>query len=476
MKKIYFFIFSYFLFSSLNIPANLLNVYVDYGVFRKNDKQNIVEVYYGFLDTSLTYKKKGDTFFANLSMQINFFLNDSLFDQNNWDVYHEKENITGNLNDEFLLVGQKNFIVPAGKPVKFTLKAIDLNDTTKIMAETFEIENPSFELSTIQTSDVQFAQIIESTDTARFFWQREFLKGKYYVVPNPTREIIGNSPKLYTYFEYYISNNKLNQFLTIEYRLYDLLNNEVYYNFRKVKAKSNAQMDIHGFALDALHSGAYYFEAKIIDSLDNFSYSTRRRKIYILNPDLPPEPIQTYTESVIFSKSKFAILKDDELVKEFEKAKYIATEYEKQLYEELQTTDAKRKFLFSFWRRRNPDTSMIFNQAYEDFLRKIEYSNRFFSVGKAIEGWRTDRGRILIQYGEPTSREFHAREGTNRSYEVWFYAKQQGGLYFYFVDLIGNGNYFLVHSTAPGEVYNETWFTDFVTGTNYERMQKLLLR
>lgn len=472
----YLFIFLYFFLGSQSIPAKFLNVYVDFVVFRKNDKQNIVEIYYGFLDTSLTYKKKGDEFFASLSMQINFFLKDSLFDQNNWEVYHEKENVSSTPNDEFLLVGQKNFLVPAGKPIKFTLKAIDSNDSSKTMVKTFEVENPLFELSKIQTSDVQFAQIIESTDTARFFWQREFLKGKYYVIPNPTCEIIGNSPKLYTYFEYYIPNNKLNQFLTIEYRLYDLFNNEVYYSFRKVKAKSNAQMDINGFALDALHSGAYYFEVKIIDSLDNFSYSTPKRKLYLINPDMPPEPIRTYTEFDIFSKSKFATLKDDELDKEFEKAKYIATEYEKQLYEELQTTEAKRKFLFSFWQRRNPDTSLIFNQAYEDFIRKIEYANRFFSVGKAIEGLRTDRGRILIQYGEPTSREFHSREGTNRSYEVWFYAKQQGGLYFYFVDLIGNGNYILVHSTAAGEVYNETWFTDFVTGTNYERMQKLLLR
>ncbi|MGQ9818410.1 MAG: GWxTD domain-containing protein [Candidatus Kapaibacteriales bacterium] len=474
--KIYFITFFCFLLDLLNLFAAPLNVYVDFAVFRKDDSQNFVEIYYGFLDTSLCYKEKGDAFFANLSMEISFYLNDSLFEQNVWDVYNEKKNLLPNVESEYLLVGQKNFLVPAGKPVKFTIKAIDLNDSLKRMVQTFEIENPIYKLSTIQASDVQIAQIIESIDTAQFLWQREFLKGKYYVIPNPTREIIGKNPKLFTYFEYYIPNNKLYRNLTIEYRIFDLLNNEVYYNYRKVKAKSNAQMDISGFALDALHSGAYFFEVKVIDSLDNSFYSSKRRKVYLINPDMPPEPVQTYTESVLFSKSKFAILKDNELDKEFEMAKYIATEYEKQLYKELLTTDAKKKFLFSFWRRRNPDTAMTFNQAYEDFLRKVEYSNRFFSVGKAIEGWKSDRGRILIQYGEPTSREFYPRQGTNRSYEVWFYAKQQGGLYFYFVDLIGNGNYILVHSTSPGEVFNETWFTDFVTGTNYERMQKLLLR
>lgn len=456
--------------------AKPLNIYVDFAVFRHNEKQNVIEIYYGFLDSSLTYKKKGEVFFANLSMQIDFFANDSLFDQNEWIVFYQRDKKQISSGNEYLLVGQKNFLVPAGIPVKFTLKAVDSNEVSKSSLRTFEVENPVFDLKTLQISGVEFAQFIERTDTSNFIWQREFLKGNYYVIPNPTGEIVGNSPKLFTYFEYYVPESRLNRILTIEYRLFDMLNNEVYYNFRKVKAFAKAQVDINGFALDALPSGAYYFDLKIIDSVDKTLCLASKRKIYLVNPEMPPQPIRAFSESDLFTKSKFSILKEEELDREFDKAKYIANEYEKQLYKELQTTEAKRRFLFSFWRRRNPDTTLVFNQAYDDFNHKIDYANRFFSVGKAIEGWRTDRGRILIQYGQPTSREFHPREGTNRSYEIWFYAKQAGGIFFYFVDLTGNGNYVLVHSTASGEPYNETWYTDFVTGTNFERIQKLLLK
>lgn len=466
------------IFSFFPTRAKPLHIYVDYAVFRKTEQQNIIEIYYGFLDTSFSYVKKGNKYFAQISMQINFYFNDSLYDQSEWIVFHERENKVINSGDEYLLVGQKNFEVPSGVPIRFLIKAIDSNNASNSTILTYEVKNPIFDLRSIQISDVQFAQLIEGADTSSYIWQSEFLKGKYYVVPNPTREIVGNSPKLFSYFEYYIPKSKLNHQLKIEYRIYDLLNNEVYYNFRKVQGsnKGNALMDINGFAIDALPSGAYYFEVKILDSVNNTFCSTARRKFYLINPDMPPQPIKVFSESELFSKSIFSIMKDEELDLEFEKAKYVANEYEKQLYRELQTVDSKRRFLFSFWKRRNPDTSLVYNRAYEDFNEKIEYANRFFSIGNAIEGWKTDRGRILIQYGEPTSREFHPRQGTNRSYEVWFYAKHEGGTYFYFVDLNGNGNFVLVHSNANGEPYNDTWYTDFVTGTNYERMQKLLLR
>lgn len=472
-KVIYITLF--FLLLGFKVYPKPLHIYVDYAVFKKTERENIIEVYYGLIDTSLSYKKTGNKFVGNLSMKLQLFVLDSIVDTYEWQVYYEKQNLQRNPDNENLLVGQKNFVIVSGENPKFVLSCIDDNDTTRKYHKTFDVENPRFEPNRIMLSDIEFAQQIESTDTVQTLSQREFLKGRYYVVPNPTKDIVGSSPRLHIYFEYYGTDEFLNKQISLEYRIYDAIQNEVYYNVKRINLKSRNQFDIMSFALDAMPSGMYFFEVKIVDSLGKVVAVSSRKKFYLFNPDMPSEPIRAFTEAELFEKSIFAVMNDEALDKEFGKAKYIASDYEKKLYKEIQTTDGKRRFLFSFWRRRNPDSTLFFNQAYEDFNRKVEYANRFFSVGRQTEGWKTDRGRILIQYGEPTTREYYPREGPKRSYEIWFYGELQGGAYFYFVDLVGNGNYILVHSTAMGETQNENWYSDFVTGTNTERIQKMLL-
>jgi hypothetical protein len=88
------------------------------------------------------------------------------------------------------------------------------------------------------------------------------------------------------------------------------------------------------------------------------------------------------------------------------------------------------------------------------------------------EGWKTDRGRVLLQYGFPTERNFTPVNGDNHAYETWFYSDVQGGVYFYFVDVKGFGNFILVSSTAHGELRNDNWFDEYVPGYNPDAFQK----
>ncbi|MCX7909124.1 MAG: GWxTD domain-containing protein [Ignavibacteria bacterium] len=450
-------------------------IFVDYCIFNRNEKENVVEIYYGFLDNQLSYHKQGKKFVAELSMEIKFFANDTLYDSYNWTVYYEKDKIDTTNELQNLLVGQKNFVIDKNSKIKFQLDCFDIRDSSNYYRRTFEVENLLFPPNECSISDIQFAQFFEHSDTTNFFWQKEFLKGKFYVIPNPTLEVVGTNPRLYSYFEYYLGSNISIKQVRIEYRIFNNLKEEVLFTFKNAKVAGKSQFDINGFALDALSSGVYFFEVTLLDANGKFLTRSKKKKFYLLNPELPPEPVRRYTEPELFEKSIFATLSDKEADLEFEKAKYIASDYEKELFKSLTTTEAKRRFLFQFWRRRNPDTTLIYNQAYENFVQKVNYANKFFSVGNQVEGWKTDRGRVLIQYGEPTSREFYPREPNKRSYEIWFYSELQGGAFFYFVDLVGNGNFILVHSTAMNEIYNENWYTDFVTGTNSERIQKMFL-
>lgn len=475
LRLFFFILLFFFLFFEQNLFSKSLPVYLDYAIFRKNEKENILEVYYGFIDNKLSYYKQGKKYVVELLIDLKLFENDSLVDSYNWIVYHEKDKLDTAKDVQNLLVGQKNFLIKSSSKVKFEFVCIDSRDSSNRYRKTFDVDNIDFSQNQFNISNIQIAQFIERSDTASVFWQHEFLKSKYYIVPNPTLEIIGSNLRLFTYFEYYINVNPLPKEIKIEYRIYNTIQEEVLYSFRNVKVVNSSQFDINGFALDAISSGTYFFEATIAEKDGRIISRSKRKKFYLLNAELPPEPIRKYTEPELFEKSIFTTLDERSLDLEFEKAKYIASDYEKELYKNLSTVEAKRRFLFQFWSKRNPDSLLVYNKAYDDFNQKINYANRFFSVGNQIEGWKTDRARILIQYGEPTSREYHPREPNKRSYEIWFYSELQGGAYFYFVDIAGNGNYLLVHSTAINEPYNENWYTDFVTGTNTERLQKMFL-
>ena len=74
-----------------------------------------------------------------------------------------------------------------------------------------------------------------------------------------------------------------------------------------------------------------------------------------------------------------------------------------------------------------------------------------------MPGWLTDRGRVLMVYGEPDDVERYINQPNQHPYEVWFYNQRQGGVKFIFADLEGHKNYRLIHSELDGEVYDPNY-------------------
>src|SRR5882724_9554110 len=82
---------------------------------------------------------------------------------------------------------------------------------------------------------------------------------------------------------------------------------------------------------------------------------------------------------------------------------YIISDDERKLFLKLQTNEEREQYIEAFWQRRNPDQDSPENSYKEEHYRRIAYANEHFSSG--IEGWRTDRGRMYIMWGPPTSKE-----------------------------------------------------------------------
>lgn len=99
-----------------------------------------------------------------------------------------------------------------------------------------------------------------------------------------------------------------------------------------------------------------------------------------------------------------------------EEVGYIISDEERKVFKTLQTDDERQTFIENFWLRRDPTPDTEENEFREEHYRRIAYANDRFASG--IPGWKTDRGRIYIEYGPADEIDSHPSGGTyERPYE-----------------------------------------------------------
>jgi GWxTD domain-containing protein len=154
---------------------------------------------------------------------------------------------------------------------------------------------------------------------------------------------------------------------------------------------------------------------------------------------------------------RFTALTEDRLDSLYIPLVHIQESDELNVYDAL-SVEGKRNYLRNFWARRNPAPGRLGNAAMDEYYATIEEANRRFREGGAAEtpGWRTDRGRIFIRYGEPATvlREPVPEQGM--PWEVWRYATGRGRK-FVFIDETDFGNYILVYTDEIREPSRPNW-------------------
>jgi GWxTD domain-containing protein len=223
----------------------------------------------------------------------------------------------------------------------------------------------------------------------------------------------------------------------------------------KTKPRSyDSNVEVGMMKIASLRTGAYVFTYTIMDSVENVKY-TNGKKFWVYNPSLPPDTLVASTGSDVMA-SEYATMTEQEMDKEFDQSKYVASKDEIDHYKSLKGEDAKRKALFDFWSKRDEDKSTILNEVKQEHFKRVEYANLNYRTGKK-EGWRTDRGRVYIVYGPPDEIDRHVNEIDTKPYEIWSYHSIQGGVEFIFGDRTGFSDYILLHSTHRNELHDENW-------------------
>lgn len=99
---------------------------------------------------------------------------------------------------------------------------------------------------------------------------------------------------------------------------------------------------------------------------------------------------------------------------------YLASDAEKAAYVSLVTDAERYEFIEQFWKQRDPSPRTTANEFRDEHYRRIAYANERFRAGEP--GWKTDRGRVYINWGPPDQIESHpSGEGKIGPFEIWRY-------------------------------------------------------
>ena len=420
--------------------------------FRTPSGQNLLDVALAVERARLQFQPANGVSVAAAEATISIFRGDSLLAESRL-TFADTVSQPGELRRGQKLVELRHFLVaPALYTVRVRLKDLfahtssEKQDTVRVTAD--QPAGPLF------ASDLLLASLIKPDPAGGGRFWRNGLQ----VVPNASRMYGTGAPWLYYYAE--VAGLKADESGQGHYRVSLLVLDE---QNREAEAFTGKEHTVSGNAcavngrLDVrdFDTGPYVLKLTVSDVLSGASVTTSR-PFFVVHKAAPSLPVaRKPARSTLGLVSSYAVASEEELDREFARVRYIASKEELAVYPQLDLA-GKRRFLESFWKRRDPDPSTPENEARRDYEKRLEYANEHFSY-PGHEGWKTDRGRVLLQYGWPDQVDREPGGISARPFEVWTYEHVQGGVTFVFIDRRDNGEFELIHSTARGELKDYNW-------------------
>jgi GWxTD domain-containing protein len=437
--------------SVVNIFADEFRFDYDYCLFRNDDRKLFLELYYSFSQQSLKFVKTDNGYEAAGELDL------TVYNKNNNMVTIQKQfrvpvsvSDTLNYNKASNLTGQVNLLLDSGS-YSFKIKACDFNNQSDSVSYEDNLDLNRFPASNVAISCIQIASNIQkSADKNSVFY-----KNTLEIIPNPDRLFGNNITNLYYYFELY---NLKEPYITNDYfivsEITDLNGNKIKSQEKKFLLKNESKVEIGSFDISDLPTNQYNLVIRVIDD-KNKEAAMNLKKFFVYNSDTSKINYDKYKESYLLSE--YTKYTEEQLDNEFRHATYIVTDAEREQYKALKDIEAKRKYMYEFWKKRDQSPITPINEFKLAYFDRFKYANQHFKYD-FNEGWQTDRGRIYIVYGKPDDVERYPFEADRRAYEIWKYDNVEGGVDFVFVDT-GNatGDYSLVHSTARNELRDDNW-------------------
>lgn len=429
-------------------PLGAFVLNLDYARYR-NDAQNAyVELYYGFYPNALNYTLAGGKYAAGIKVHTKL-------------TSHAKQTVLVNramllpiaIDDtasaayKFPFTTQAGFVVPYGE---YTLEVTALDSLAPARRDSLRlsINLPPYP-EKITVSDIQMCSRVQASNKKEDLFYKNGLE----VMPNPALVFgVATHPMLFNYAELYNLNPEVT---------YTVKNQIVSAEGQTVKEAARAPrkygvkngIEAGSMNVTAIMSGKYTYRLLVLDERAQ-ELARSEKTFFVYNPHLKPQATTPLAASA--AAAELSGLTGAEMDAEFQQAKYIATNEEIKMYAQIQTETGKREFLGAFWGKVEMGRLDRPPMKRGEYLRRVATANQQYKAFSK-DGWRTDRGRVYILYGEPDQVARATGDAASRPYLTWVYYGIEKGVEFVFVDRFGSSDYQLVHSTKRGELQDEDW-------------------
>ena len=298
----------------------------------------------------------------------------------------------------------------------------------------------------VTISDIEFVQSVKRSTVTQ-----PHSKLGLDVLPLVTNNTYQDMDSLHFYFETYNTDKEsegvyfVNAYISLANSASKLK------NFQRTMRQDSKPLDVvhSSFDISGLPTQTYYLNIELY-SKDQKIIESTLKKFFVVNTTMAMESGVSASAFDDFYK-----LDEAQLTYYIHTLYYISTNTERDFADALSTLDEKKNYFYSFWENRkgvSPDAL----KAWTEYKVRVDYANQHFKAAH-LEGWRTDRGRILLQYGSPNDIERNPSSNEKYPYDVWRFNKlktQNNVRFIFFNPNEATAEYVLIHSDMRGELNN----------------------
>lgn len=458
-------IFLFLLLLSQGLWAKNTAIYISVNEFLNAERENYLEIYFGIESQTLDYQANEEgAFKGGLEILLSINQDSTIFAADRFRILSPNYTDTSELSD--FLYHQEAFVL---KPGNYTLnmEIVDINDPE----EKYTLEkNISLGLERFK-ADLSQVLFLEKFAPAQEGSKR-YKRSGFEMQPIISSGTPYFPPSLKT-LSFYLELYNLDQALgadedyLLRYYLRDentgqKLNNYASYSKKKAQAIDPV---LASFNIEELPSGNY---SLVVEAINKEGEATLSREYFFFRSNPGQQVLAGNFEEKNITGTFVARLGNLDSIYRFVEYLYpISTDLERTTQESLlqeAQEDQLKKYFLAFWEKRSP---LQAQETWQEYYKEVRIANKLFSTGLRA-GYKSDRGRVWLTYGQPDNIDKRDMEPNMPPYIIWQYNNiatpytvPQNNRVFIFGEFEPSTREFqLIHSTAIGELQSRDWRRD----------------
>lgn len=442
------------LLTSFAAISQNLRAYLSYSVFNTPDNKPYVETYLTINGASINYIALDNGKYQGIvDVQVLFKKGDSIINYAKYDLSSPMIDDT-TIIDQNMLDIQRYGLPQGDYDIEISLKDKYSSDEKLSSTDKLSVYFPEEKIS---FSDIELVSSYEKSEI-----QNNMTKNGYKITPYVFNYYPQSVNNISFYTELYNTKKILGDdafLLTYYIRPFETDKKMDKYIFRKRESAKDVVSVLSSFDISEIPSGNYLlvFEARDRNNEplainEVFFQRYNPSSHYNINNLLVLNTSNTFVEGIV----------DRDTLELFvDYLSPISTDIERLFAQgliESGTDDELRKYLLNFWVERDKINPEV---AWSDYLVKVKQANHNFkSVSQ--KGYKTDRGRVYLQYGQPNVISEQYFEPAAYPYEIWHYYQlndQSDKKFVFYTHDLATNDFLLIHSNAIGELNNYRWQT-----------------